>query len=82
MWFEPIFLSGSLAVFKNAAKPLKLNFRGLPVFAAAGGEMRPNYFQYTQPVRNSQIHLARFGGLGNQIERNFGLKNQLAVLFE
>jgi hypothetical protein len=23
MWFEPIFLSGSLAVFKIAAKPLK-----------------------------------------------------------
>ena len=35
-----------------------------------------------QPVRKSQIRLARFGGLGNQIERNFGLKNQLAVLFE
>jgi len=61
-----------------AAKPLI--FRGL-LLAAAGGEMRPNYFQYTQPPRKSQIRLARFGGLGNQIERNFGLKNQLAVLY-
>ncbi len=78
MWFEPIFLSGSLAIFKIAAKPLI--FRGL-LLAAEGGEMRPNYFQYTQPARNSQICLAPFAGLGNQIERNFGLKNQLAVLF-
>ena len=37
---------------KNAAKPLKLNFWGLVVLAAPPrrGEMRPNYFQYTQPV--------------------------------
>ena len=34
-----------------------------------------------QPARNSQIRLAPFAGLGNQIERNFGLKNQLAVPF-
>jgi len=84
MWFEPMFLTGSLAVFKIAAKPLKWNFWGLVVLAAPPrrGEMRPNYFQYTQPPRKSQIRLAPFAGLGNQIKRNFGLKNQLAVLFE
>jgi hypothetical protein len=32
-------------------------------------------------VRNCQIRLARFGGLGDQIVGNFGRKNQLAVLF-
>jgi len=37
MWFEPIFLSGSLAVFNIVANPLK--FWGLAV-AAFGGEMR------------------------------------------
>jgi len=47
MWFEPIFLSGSLAVFKFAAKPLK--FGGLAV-AAAGGEMRSNYFKNRAPI--------------------------------
>jgi len=48
--------------------------------AAAGGEMRSNYFKNRAPARNCQIRLARFGGLGNQIVRNFRRKNQLAVL--
>ena len=77
MWFETIFLSGSLAVFKIAAKPL--NFWGLLV-AATGSEMRSNYFKNRAPVRKSQIRLARFGELGDQIVGNFGRKNQLAVL--
>ena len=77
MWSEPIFLSGSLAVFKIAAKPL--NFWGLLV-AAAGSEMRSNYFKNTAPVRKSQISLARLASLGDQIVGNFGRKNQLAVL--
>ena len=38
--------------------------------------------QAPQPPRKSQIRLAPFAGLGNQIERNFGRKNQLAILFD
>jgi len=34
MWFEPIFLSGSLAVFKITAKPLKLGGFSSPPQAA------------------------------------------------
>ena len=76
------YFSGSLAVFMNAAK-LKLNFWGLAISPReARGEMRPNYFQYTQPPRKSQCLAPPLAGLGNQIERDFGLKNQLAVLFE
>jgi len=78
MWFEPIFLLGSLAVFKIAAKPLK--FWGLTV-AACGGEMRSNYFKNRAPVRKSQILLVLLASLGDQIVRNFGRKNQLAILF-
>jgi hypothetical protein len=54
------------------------NFWGLAV-AAAGGEMRSNYFQNRAPVRKCQVRLA---SLGDQIVRNFERKNQLAVLFE
>ncbi|MBU4056305.1 hypothetical protein KJ695_00125 [Patescibacteria group bacterium] len=61
IWFEPIFLSGSLAVFKIAAKPLK--FWGLAV--AAGGEMRSNYFKNRALVRKSQISLIRLASLGD-----------------
>ncbi|HBE89669.1 MAG: hypothetical protein A3G57_03985 [Candidatus Andersenbacteria bacterium RIFCSPLOWO2_12_FULL_45_8] len=58
----------------------RLNFLGLAV-AAAGGEMRSNYFQKNRaPVRKSQIPLARLALLGDQIVRDFGRKNQLAVL--
>jgi len=56
------------------------NFGGLAV-AAAGGEMRSNYFQNRAPVRKSQISLARLASLGDQIVRDFGRKNQLSVLF-
>ena len=49
---------------------------GLQVLVLAIGVRIP----VRQPPRKSQIRLARFGGLGNQIERNFGRKNQLAVL--
>ncbi|MBU1730497.1 hypothetical protein KJ557_03045, partial [Patescibacteria group bacterium] len=55
------------------------NFWGLLV-AAAGGEMRSNYFQNRAPVRKSQISLVRLASLGDQIVGNFGRKNQLAVL--
>jgi len=78
MWFEPIFLSGSLAVFNIVANPLK--FWGFLV-AAFGGEMRSDYFKNRAPVRKSQISLVRLALLGDQIVGNFGRKNQLAVLF-
>jgi len=85
MWFEPIFFTGSLAVFNKecgesgSRRASRLTERF--TFAAEGGEMRPNYFQYTQPARKSQIFGSRLASLGDQIVRNFGRKNQLAVLF-
>ncbi|MCG2693404.1 hypothetical protein L6279_04910 [Candidatus Parcubacteria bacterium] len=62
IWFEPMFLTGSLAVFKIAAKPLK--FWGLAV-AAESGEMRSNYFKNTAPVRNLQAVSVRLAPLGD-----------------
>jgi len=62
IWFESIFLSGSLAVFKIVANPLK--FGGL-LAAAFGGEMRSNYFKNRAPVRKSQILLVRLALLGD-----------------
>jgi len=47
--------------------------------AAAGGEMRSNYFKYSAPIRKSQILAARNAPLGHQIVRIFGLKTELAV---
>ena len=76
MQFEPIFLSGSLAVLSSG---FLFGIFGQTI-AAAGGEMRPNYFHYPPHDRKSQIRLARFGGLGNQIVRDFERKNQLAIL--
>jgi hypothetical protein len=55
------------------------NFGGLAV-AAVGGEMRSNYFKNTAPVRILQAISVRLASLGDQIVRNFGRKNQLAVL--
>jgi len=40
-WFEPMFLTGSLAVFIGAAPPPFRIFAGV-FLAAAGGEMRSN----------------------------------------
>ncbi|PIW81032.1 hypothetical protein COZ97_03970 [bacterium CG_4_8_14_3_um_filter_33_28] len=57
----------------------RLIFGGLTV-AAAGGEMRSNYFKNTAPVRNLQAIWVRLASLGDQIVRDFGRKNQLAVL--
>ena len=54
------------------------NFGGLAV--AASGEMCSNYFKNRAPVRKSQISLVRLASLGDQIVRDFGRKNQLAVL--
>jgi len=48
MWFEPIFLSDSLAVFEERNEAAQI-FWGLAV-AACGGEMRSNYFQNTAQV--------------------------------
>jgi hypothetical protein len=51
------------------------------------GEMRPNYFKYRPPNRKLQARGSRLASclagrraLGDQIVRNFGRKNQLAIL--
>jgi len=48
--------------------------------AAFGGENRPNYFNNRPPDRKLQARGSRLASLGDQIVRNFGRKNQLAVL--
>ncbi len=48
--------------------------------AAAGGEVRPNYFKNRPPDRKMQVFKVRLASLGDQIVRNFGRKNQLAIL--
>ena len=50
------------------------------LLAAAGGEMSPNYFKNSPHNRKSQQVRVRLASLGDQIVRNFGRKNQLAVL--
>jgi len=50
------------------------------ILAACGGEMRPNYFKNRPPDRKLQARGGRLASLGDQIVRNFGRKNQLAVL--
>jgi len=49
--------------------------------AAAGGEMRPNYFKNSPPDRKLQARGSRLASLGDQIIRFFGRKNQLAILY-
>jgi len=51
------------------------------ILAAAGGEMRPNYFKNSPPNRKLQARGSRLASLGDQIVRNFGRKNQLAILY-
>jgi len=82
MWFEPIFLQILWQFLrKNAASPLAGEPQSQGLFlAATGGEIRSNYFKYTEPVRKSQRFMGRLASLGDQIERDFGRKNQLAVL--
>ena len=48
--------------------------------AAAGGEMRPNYFKNSPPNGKLQARGNRLASLGDQIVRNSGRKNQLAIL--
>ena len=48
--------------------------------AAAGGEMRPNYFKNRPPDRKLQVFVHRAAAGGHQIVRNSGRKNQLAIL--
>jgi hypothetical protein len=49
--------------------------------AAAGGEMRSDYFKNTAPVRKLQAVLVRLASLGDYFVRDFGGKNELAVSF-
>jgi len=48
--------------------------------AAAGGEMRPNYFKNSPPNRKLQARGSRLASLGDQIVRFYGRKKQLAIL--
>jgi hypothetical protein len=48
--------------------------------AACGGEMRPNYLKNRPHNRKSQQVRVRLASLGDQIVKNFGRKNQLAIL--
>ena len=68
--------TGSLAVFRFAAKPLI--FAG-GFLAAAGGEMRSNYFKNGAPRRKSQCLAARHAPLGDQIVRNCRGKNKFPI---
>ena len=80
--------SGSLAVFKERGEPAcgraapegepsvpygAGKLRGL-VFAAEGGEIRSNYFQYRAHFRESQSFRLAASRLGGQIERKFPAK--------
>ena len=70
--FEPIFFTGSLAVFnKERGEPAK---SGWLFLAAAGGEIRSNYFQYSAHFSKSQRFMGRLASLGGQIERKFPAK--------
>jgi len=50
------------------------------LLAATGGEMRPNYLKYRPPERKLQVFVHGAAAGGHQIVRNFGRKNQLAIL--
>jgi len=50
------------------------------ITAAAGGEMGSNYLKNTGQLRKRQVDKSRLASLGDQIVRNYGLKNQLAIL--
>jgi len=79
MWFEPIFLTGSLAVFEERGEAVSFfGFSAAP--SGARGGKCSSYFKNSAPARKCQVRLARFDGLGDQIVENFWRKNQLAVL--
>jgi len=44
-------------------------------FAACGGEICSNYFQYSAHFSKSQRFMGRLASLGGQIERKFESKN-------
>ena len=69
-------LTGSLAVFRFAAKPLI--FAG-GFLAAAGGEMRSNYFKNGAPRRKSQYLATRNAPLGDQIVWSFRGKKKFPI---
>ena len=68
--------TGSLAVFRFAAKPLI--FAG-DFLAAAGGEMRSNYFKNGAPRRKSQCLARALPALGDQIVRSFRDKKKFPI---
>ena len=76
MQFEPIFLQ---VLWQFLSSGFRFGIFG-QLLAAAGGEMSPNYFKNSPHNRKSQQVRVRLASLGDQIVRNFGRKNQLAVL--
>jgi len=70
-----------LAVFIGAAPPHFRIFAGGDFLAAAGGEMRSDYFKNTAPVRKLQAVSVCLASLGDYFVRNFGGKNELTVSF-
>jgi len=75
MWFEPIFFRffGSFWRTRRARLRASRKLRGL-VFAAFGGEICSNYFQYRAHFSKSQRFVGRLASLGGQIEREFPAK--------
>jgi len=66
-----------LAVFnKERSEPAcgRAAKSGWLVFAAEGGEIRSNYFQYSAHFSKSQRFMGRLASLGGQIEREFPAK--------
>ena len=76
MQFEPIFYQ---VLWQFLSSGFRFGIFG-QTLAAAGGEMRPNYFKYRPPDRKLQARGSRLASLGDQIVRFFGRKNQLAIL--
>jgi hypothetical protein len=79
MQFEPIFLQ-VLWQFLSARRSRDFGISRGAFLAAYGGENRPNYFKNRPHFRKPQGIGSRLASLGDQIVRNFGRKNQLAIL--
>jgi len=64
-----VVVKEKLEIVKERGEPTK---SGCLFFAAAGGEIRSNYFQYRAHFSKSQRFMGHLASLGGQIERDFG----------